>query len=218
MRRLIRLTPVFVALLLLVALAQFLPRAAVSGAAAVQSVSSWVLPLFSAAIAIGWITMALIEIVKPTIRGYYHRELLHRREAYAYPPPDDSRSWWFLSELASGDHYFYELPIEKLTAQLQLAGEQRIRDGDGDYRRSSDALQRDLDALQRTAEAEWRTLVRVAAVAVSGSISAAGLLVLGDLREGWFAAAPFVVASAIIGGHFASLARDITAVVERLRR
>ena len=218
MNSLLRAFPAVLLLLLLVSVALVLIWKPAATPETLWNAVAWVQPILLFAVGIGWITMAGIELVKPQLRGRYHRNLLRKL------------GW---REDTVG-RYVLELPIERLTAQLQASGEFALRNPDSKLvpwidrvlhyegldtpQAKSQMLQRRLDHLQLRAESEWRSWLRLAAIGLSSVLSFGGVLILGDLSGGPLAVGALVVAAGIIGGHFASVARDLVALVERNRR
>jgi hypothetical protein len=211
----LRFVPAVVLLLLAASLGLvFVARPA--SPTALQDAGAWVQPLLVSAIGIGWVTMAAIELIKPQFRGYYHQRLLQR-----------------FGVRNISDRYLLEQPIERLTAQLQAWGEFALRHPEWSERESigavlagdpslppqsrSHLLQRRLDTLQLHAQSEWRTCLRLTAIGMSSALSLGGILLLGNLSGGPVVVAALVIAAGVIGGHFASVARDIVATVERRR-
>lgn len=79
-------------------------------------------------------------------------------------------------------------------------------------------VQRHLDAFQIHISAAWGTLLRVLAIAVSTVIAAAGATVFGTWWRDPVGTAFVVVFVGLIGGVLSSAARDVFAMVERVRR
>jgi hypothetical protein len=75
-------------------------------------------------------------------------------------------------------------------------------------------VRRSIDCLQIESGFYWRRRLRGLAVALAAALGATAALVADQPLAG----APTAAVSAIIGGFFAMLARDLTAIVERLRR
>jgi len=189
-----------------------------ANAATLHAASDWVQPLLLSALGIGWITMAGIDLVKGQLRGAFHRGLLRE-------------SPWRVDDIPP---YLMELPIERLAAQLQAWGEFAIRNPESKHvllpkglswkdseltpQGRSQLLQQYLDELQLRAELEWAAWLRLAAIGLSTTLSLSGVLLLGELSGGPVVVSALVIASGIVGGHFASVARDIVAMVERRRR
>jgi hypothetical protein len=76
-------------------------------------------------------------------------------------------------------------------------------------------VQRRMDALQIRLAGEWRRALRGASVLVSFAIATVGVLLFSPLT---LSAAGFVCLASVFSGFFASVARDLVAWIEGLRR
>jgi hypothetical protein len=172
--------------------------------------------------------MAIVEMLKPSLRARFHLGLLRRWA--------DS-----MKEAVPFHGEILELPIERLAAHIQVIAERAIRTpqprgvglwvlhavGIGDRDRvaelaASQTIQIRLDELQLQAESEWRSRLRLLAMATAAMVAAVlfGSLSQVDLHRfrDVLSVVPLVGIAAIVGGHFAGVARDLVAVVQRLRR
>ncbi len=75
-------------------------------------------------------------------------------------------------------------------------------------------VRRSIDCLQIESGFEWRRRLRVIAVTLAAALGLTAALIANQ----FLASVPAAIASGIVGGFFAMLARDLTAIVERLRR
>ena len=75
-------------------------------------------------------------------------------------------------------------------------------------------VRRSIDCLQIESGFEWRRRLRVIAVALAAALGLTAALIANQ----FLASVPAAIASGIVGGFIAMLARDLTAIVERLRR
>ena len=83
----------------------------------------------------------------------------------------------------------------------------------------SNTIQRRLDGFQVHAGNLWRSDLRLFAVLVSGGLAALGVMVFSDWQKEFACTTlAFVLVVGLLGGLLASIARDLVAVVERLRR
>ena len=80
--------------------------------------------------------------------------------------------------------------------------------------RVEERVRRSIDCLQIESGFYWRRRLRALAVALAAILGLTAALVAGE----FLASVPTALATGIIGGFFAMLARDVTAIVERLRR
>ena len=79
-------------------------------------------------------------------------------------------------------------------------------------------LQRSLDAFQAHVATAWSESLRSAAIIIAGTLTAVGTFFFGSWADEPFATLVFVLVVGLVGGFFSSVARDITALIERLRR
>jgi hypothetical protein len=79
-------------------------------------------------------------------------------------------------------------------------------------------LQRSLDAFQVHVATTWSESLRSAAIIIAGTLTAVGTFVFGSWADEPIATLVFVLVVGLVGGFFSSVARDVTALIERLRR
>ena len=75
-------------------------------------------------------------------------------------------------------------------------------------------VRRSIDCLQIESGFSWRRRLRAIAVMLAAALGLTAALIGNQ----FLASVPVAIASGIVGGFFAMLARDLTAIVERLRR
>lgn len=156
-----RQTPTFVSwlelaapLLFLLALAYLALRALRGGAAelaaaeTISRVAGWAVPLLSSSVALGFVVMAIIQLIKPPVRAAFHSRELKRwlsgtlvREYFASPSLFLGNFLHLVSSGGGADpreksgprgrdyNALLELPIEQLTAQIQAASEMVLASG-----------------------------------------------------------------------------------------
>jgi hypothetical protein len=135
-------------------------------------------------------------------------------------------------------HRLFNLPIEQLVAQIRLAADVAIvnpqqhrallvalagseslwldvEDNSVQQLELAHQVRAGIDALQISIGESWRRYVRALAVSISGLV---GLLLASFAGIEGRAGEIYVLASLVLGGFFAWLARDLTAAVERWRR
>jgi hypothetical protein len=207
-----------------------------------------------ASIAIGTLTMALIQVLKPPLRSLFHRHEIRRwiRNGGQFEPNVDQ----FLDHVGLNQaDALLELPAEELIAQIQAAaeaitfsatrelGEQTNRFLDevlgevgdrpniaqryfGNESRElsglSYLLQRRLDTLQVQIRYKWQAILSFLSLHVALALSLVAMTVFFSSYSSYQSPAISIIVIAIplavLSGFFASLARDLTAIVERLRR
>lgn len=135
--------------------------------------------------------------------------------------------------------YLFDLPIEQLCAQVSTAADLAVESptgGFGDFLQSlagspvpggeqpsgssgeqilfSHSIRTGIDQLQVSVGHRWRTYIRATAVWLSGLI---GLAIVEASRPPARERGLDILAAVLVGGFISWFARDITAVVERLR-
>lgn len=79
-------------------------------------------------------------------------------------------------------------------------------------------IQRRIDGFQIHVGNEWKSILRIIAIALSGGLAGLGVLVSAKWTDQPFTAAAFTMIVGLLGGLLASVARDLVAIVERYRR
>jgi hypothetical protein len=199
--------------------------------------SHWIIPLLTSSLALGFAVMAIIQLFKPEIRATFHlREIA--RWIHRFPVNE------FLEIVSPQAHAaLLELPIEQLAAQIQAASDAALVIRSSESKILFDFLgyaykdlglvafpddpkqqgqlayfiQRRLDDLQIQVRRGWRRLLRLMSVSVSLLLTFLVASVLG-LWDGHIVGTAFLVLLfTLVGAFFASVARDIVAILERLR-
>jgi hypothetical protein len=232
----------------------------------VSDATGWAVPLLAVSVALGFVVMALIQMFKPALRAYVHRQEIRRWiRSGGHRSSNVNR---FLNRVSFNQPAaLVELPIEQLAAQIQAAAEAalaspeafgpllqqvagreadlgnvKVRTSDVDAsgagsavgtnasqlrgdseeelnRRSkaSYLIHRRIDALQIQVRHRWRGLLRMLSLAGSLLVAATVTAVLDLWRESPVGTALSVLLLSLLGAFFASVARDMTAIIERLR-
>jgi len=254
-RQLVRMLPLFVVIAILaVAVLMAHGRSSATEPLDILSrVGQWAVPLFSSAFAVGFVVMALIQLVKPSLRAEFHFRQVrtwlmnprHHPVARFRSGRANSKdaSWRFLWDIGEANpNALLALPLEQLTAQIQAAADSRLVQGpegtefvisiigDPSARMPPGASDSDprswlarqvqirLDALQIQARHAWQRYLRILATLVSTTLVALIALLFGQWQVDTLATLFFVLLVGVLGGFFASLARDIVAFIERARR
>jgi hypothetical protein len=202
-----------------------------------HKLSEWCAPLFLSSLAIGFVVMALIQLLKPLIRAGFHRRQIalwlrsrhDGRESYERSFEVDE----FLSEISvRNQDALLALPLEQLTAQINATADTLIGLDQknayefinaivGETMNRSAAGQlvvRKLDSLQIQTRYAWHRLLRALSIFISIALLAI-VAEIFDLWIGdWIGTAFFVLLLGMLGGFFASVARDIVAALEQMRR
>lgn len=89
------------------------------------------------------------------------------------------------------------------------------RDDDNAYGLVAQGARTGIDLMQISLGQRWRRGVRSSAVVISGIIGAVGVFFV---QITWPTRALFILAALILGGFFAWLVRDLSAIIERARR
>lgn len=190
--------------------------------------------LFS--IAVGVAAMAIIETVKrlTQVRGHYQLAQVRRR---LQQPAFDELVRAIGAPSRSDLLRIFNLPIEQLCAQIanaldlalaaprrhryllvSLAGARYDQDHDASEEQGLEldhAVRSALNVLQISVGQRWRWQVRITAYWTSGLL---GLLVVMSGNITPVARKEFALAALAVSGFFAWLARDVAALLERLRR
>jgi len=193
-------------------------------------------PLLTSSLALGFAVMAIIQLFKPEVRAAFHlREIarwLHGRPPYEFLE---------IVSPKAGDALL-ELPIEQLTAQIQAASDaaltirstlarelvesvvgrqdipfDSIPNDPREQSRVGYIIQRRLDDLQIQVRRGWRRLLRLMSVSISLFLTTFLASILGLWHRGLVGTAFLVLLFSLLGAFFASVARDIVAIIERLR-
>jgi hypothetical protein len=190
--------------------------------------------------AVGLLTMTVVEAAKrlAPIRGRFHCRRLERilgKSAMEELRTDGGNQAAKVRDLS-----WFDVPLEHLIGQINGIAQERLgrEDASGPSRSQLVAsligppegseqsttpvradplaqLELSLDAIQLVLGTEWRRWVRRSSIAVSGLI-ATGLQVQSGLRPD--VSVLLVIVTAVSGGFFAWVARDIVATLERWRR
>jgi len=202
---------------------------------AISRIGEGSLPLLASAIALGVTVMAIIQLLKPPLRAGIHRREIARWLRHGHPER-------FLFEIGPSEpQALLELPIEQLTAQIQAAAEVDLSSGRGhfvyeilgegvnnspnsvdeaeirDRTRLGYLIQRRLDALQIRVHRRWRKFLRVFSLTLSGILVSFVGMTFGLWKENFVGTTFLVLVFAVLGGFFASVTRDMVAIIERLR-
>ncbi len=207
----------------------------------------WITPLLASSQSLGFAVMAIIQLFKPELRAAFHSvhlaRWLHFRNRGGLWPSELS----FLGIAPENFGAVLELPIEQLAAQIQAAFDaevasrspgseefldrifgkfiqrpelHRLMDEPDDPKARAVLgylVQRKLDELQISVHHGWRRLLRSLSLTLSLALTAFVASILGLWRQNLIGTAFAVLLFAALGGFFASAARDVVAVVERLR-
>jgi len=212
----------------------------------VLPIVGWITPLLVSSLSLGFAVMAIIQLFKPELRAAFHSEhlarWLHFRNRGGLWPSELS----LLGIAPENFGAVLELPIEQLAAQIQAAFDAEVASRsprsqeflerilgklqpwelyaqmqEPDDPKSRAVLgylvQRKLDELQIRVHHGWRRLLRSLSLSLSLALTAFVASILGLWRQNLIGTAFAVLLFAALGGFFASAARDIVAVVERLR-
>jgi hypothetical protein len=203
----------------------------------IVQLAGWTVPLLSSSFALGFTVMAIIQLVKPQLRAAFQSRAL----AHWLWGEDPKVFLYTVSPFA--DDALLELPIEQLAAQIQAASDAELATGSASWfvkaclgkqdienmkietdlrepkerTRVAYIIQRRLDGLQIEVRRRWRRLLRAMSLGVSFVLCSFVMGLFGLWRENEVGTAFLTVLFSILGGFFASAARDIVAVIERFR-
>jgi hypothetical protein len=195
----------------------------------------WMVPLLTSSLALGFAVMAIIQLFKPELRAAFHLREIAR---WLNGPPYE-----FLAIVSpKAEDALLELPIEQLTAQIQAASDAALtirsplapklvglvvgpqdfpfdspRDDPREQSRVGYIIQRRLDDLQIQARRRWRHLLRFMSLSVSLLLTTFLASILGLWHEGLVGTAFLVLLFSLLGAFFSSVARDVVAIIEKLR-
>jgi hypothetical protein len=199
----------------------------------IEYLNDWVPALLFSSIALGFIAMATIQLIKPFFRSRFHRlelergplKYMNRIATYHEHEMDET-----IKSILS-NYSLLELPIEQLTAQLQRKFEWEIartypssnfteknNDAEMMYRneRVYD-LQQALDSFQIKARSNWRRRLHLLSFCICLYLTSVLVFLFKPAEINIIGTVFFVVLVAFIGSFFASVARDMVAIIERLR-
>jgi hypothetical protein len=190
----------------------------------------------------GVASMAVVQVVKSLfgLRGLYQQRQVKR---WIEGRPGGRRGYQqFLDVLTPADagdeerserSYLFDLPIEQLCAQVSGAADLALESPNGEYVdflnslagksltdargnqiQSSHSIRAGIDQLQVSVGHRWRAYIRATAVWLSGLI---GIAIVVASPSPAHQRGLDILAAVLVGGFISWFARDITAVVERLR-
>jgi len=146
----------------------------------------------------------------------------NKRLLEALAGPEGSGDVATLLELLDPDESGSLPNQNQLTNSASSGGNANVSDDDSalvDARNKvGHRLQSNLDVFQVHVAAAWSELLRSAAIVIAGTLTAVGTFVFGGWVDQPVATLVFVLVVGLIGGFFSSVARDVTALIERLRR
>lgn len=205
----------------------------------IQEFTNWIVPLLISASALGFAVMAIIQLFKPELRVSFHSRQL---EYWLHGGPVH-----LLLEFVSpkAGNALLELPIEQLAAQIQASADAalaiksprsdmflelvlgpgvlreepfiQIRDEPKQQGRIAYIIQRRLDDLQIQVKREWRSVLRTLCLSVALLLTSLVAGILGLWQIQLVGTGFLVLLFSLVGAFFASVARDLIAIVERLR-
>jgi hypothetical protein len=204
----------------------------------ISDFSHWIIPLLASSFAIGFAVMAIIQLFKPEVRAAFHRREIERWLGFR----DVER---FLDAVSlEGKAALLELPIEQLAAQIQAASDAAFTirspqsemllelfvypygidvgpigfaDEPKQQGRLAYIIQRRLDDLQIQVRRRWRQLLRLMSASVALLLTSLMAGILGLWQNALFGTAFLVLLLSLVGAFFASVTRDMVAILERLR-
>jgi hypothetical protein len=204
-------------------------------------VMMWAGPFLMSSVVLGFVVMGLVQLFKPEIRRAFHERAIARWGDFEGGLRH--LNLLFRQELSHrGVIALFELPIEQLTAQIQAATDIALRSKHGDdlifhilkgtdrdeyYRGSDDSpqrasrlsylVQRRLDDLQIQVKHDWRNLLRTICLSLSFILASLIARVFGLWKQNHSSTAFIVVLLSLFSAFFSTIARDLVAVLERLR-
>ena len=118
---------------------------------------------------------------------------------------------WFIQSLVDKP----DKPDEK--PEISAASDDNCMIKTRDRSQLSFIVQRRIDALQIQVRYSWRRLIRVLSLAVSVILTLVVAIIFSLWQQNFVGTAFLVLLLSALGGFFASVARDVVAIVERLR-